>query len=90
MTNNSNSKEFSYSQLGKRQSKMKSKIVIILLFVFVSAACGTCGSQKYATRRINLMMPKKSEMANNDKYKEPVKRKTNKVKVKKSKNKGFF
>ncbi len=69
---------------------MKNKIVIILLFVFVSAGSGACGSQKYATRRINLMMPKKSEMANNDKYKEPAKRKTNKIKVKKSKNKGFF
>ncbi|MBN2480206.1 MAG: hypothetical protein JXB19_00575 [Bacteroidales bacterium] len=69
---------------------MKSRIVILLVFVFLCAGTGACGSQKYATKRINLMMPKKSEMANNDRYKEPAERKTNKVNTKKPKRKSFF
>ena len=70
--------------------KIKDRVVFILVIVFVYAGTGGCGSSRYAQQRINLMMPKKSEMANNDKYKEVTKRKTNKVKTKKVKRKSFF
>lgn len=49
-----------------------------------------CNAEKEATERRNLMMPKKSEMARNSRYREVEKRKTNKVKLNKSKKKSLF
>jgi len=49
-----------------------------------------CGSEKEAMERRSLMMPRKSEMFRNDRYKEVGKRKTNKVKIVKSKNRSLF
>jgi hypothetical protein len=49
-----------------------------------------CNAEKEATERRNLMMPKKSEMLRNSRYKEVEKRKTNKVKLNKSKRKSLF
>jgi hypothetical protein len=49
-----------------------------------------CNAEKEATERKNLMMPKTSEMQRNDRYKEIGKRKTNKVKLNKSKKKALF
>jgi hypothetical protein len=49
-----------------------------------------CNAEKEATERKNLMMPKQSEMARNSRYKEVEKRKTNKVRLNKSKRKSLF
>jgi hypothetical protein len=49
-----------------------------------------CGAEKDAAERRNYMIPKKSEMARNSRYKEVEKRKTNKVKHNKSKRKSLF
>jgi hypothetical protein len=49
-----------------------------------------CGSEKDATERRNFMIPKKSEMARNSRYKGVEKRKTNKVKLNKYKRKKLF
>ncbi len=61
-------------------------LIIILFFAFTYG----CGSQKEVTERRNFMMPKKSEMSRNSHYKEPGKRKTNKIKTNKSKKKSLF
>jgi|WetSurMetagenome_2_1015567.scaffolds.fasta_scaffold106471_2 hypothetical protein len=49
-----------------------------------------CGSQKEVTERRNFMMPKKSEMSRNSRYKEVEKRKTNKAHQVKNKQKSLF
>jgi hypothetical protein len=49
-----------------------------------------CNAEKEVAERRNLMMPKTSEMRRNDRYKEVGKRKTNKIKLNKSKNKSLF
>jgi len=64
-------------------------ICAMALFILLPVAV-SCNAEKEATERRNLMMPKKSEMARNSRYKEVEKRKTNKHKVKKSKNKSLF
>jgi hypothetical protein len=61
-------------------------LAILILLTGVLA----CNAEKEATERRNLMMPKKSEMQRNDRYKEVGKRKTNKVKLNKSKKKALF
>jgi hypothetical protein len=58
--------------------------------VIILAGVLACGSEKEVMERRNLMMPKKSEMFRNDRYKEVGKRKTNKVKLVKSKNRSLF
>jgi hypothetical protein len=64
-----------------------SRILIILaLFSLFS-----CVSQRNTTERRGFMIPKKSELfANKKHYKEPAKRKTNKVRSQKKKNKSLF
>jgi hypothetical protein len=49
-----------------------------------------CHTEKEYLERKNLMMPKKSEMPRNSKYKEVENRKTNKVKLNKSKKKSLY
>ena len=71
---------------------MKSSKLFIIIWVLLLLVTGItgCNAEKEATERRNLMMPKKSEMARNSRYKEVEKRKTNKVKLNKSKRKSFF
>jgi hypothetical protein len=71
---------------------MKNCRWIILALIMIPAGTGLtgCSAEKEATERRNLMMPKKSEMMRNSRYKEVEKRKTNKVKNNKSKNKALF
>jgi hypothetical protein len=61
-------------------------LIFILFFAFTFG----CSSQKDVTERRNFMMPKKSEMSRNSHYKEPSKRKTNKLYANKSKKKSLF
>jgi len=63
-------------------------IAIVGLFGMMLAA--GCGAEKEAAERRNYMIPKKSEMARNSRYKEVEKRKTYKVKQNKSKRKSLF
>jgi len=71
---------------------MKSRklfLCTLVLFILLSGMVA-CNAEKEAAERRNLMMPKKSEMARNSRYKEVEKRKTNKVKLNKSKRKSLF
>jgi len=61
--------------------------LIIAIFPLLSVGCG---SEKEAAERRNFMIPRKSEMARNSRYKEVEKRKTNKIKLNKSKRKSLF
>jgi len=65
-------------------------LMAVLALFFVMTCFQACNAEKEATERRNLMMPKKSEMARNSRYKEIEKRKTNKVKLIKSKRKSLF
>ena len=68
-----------------------SKLILYILALFILlSGMVACNAEKEATERRNLMMPKKSEMARNSRYKEVEKRKTNKVKLNKSKRKSLF
>jgi hypothetical protein len=49
-----------------------------------------CSAAKDVEERRNYMIPKKSEMMRNSRYKEPGKRKTNNVKSRKRKHKSLF
>lgn len=71
---------------------MKSRKSVFYLLTIMVILCGlaACNAEKEAAERRNLMMPKKSEMARNSRYKEVEKRKTNKVKLNKSKKKSLF
>jgi len=71
---------------------LKYKYLILSLFLSLLVIIVTsCGVQRDAVERQGLMMPLQSEMfRNSGKYKEPTKRKTNKIKVKKAKRKSFF
>ncbi len=68
---------------------MKVKTFSYFFSTFVIVAFFTlsgCNSTKEMSQRRNLMMPQKSDLPVNSKYKEPAKRKTNKVKAKKYKH----
>jgi hypothetical protein len=58
-----------------------------ILFLILTAGCG---SQKDVAERRNLMIPKKSEMPKNNRYKEVENRKSNKIKINKSRRKSLF
>ena len=67
---------------------MKTKTFSYLLSIFVIVVFFTmssCNATKEMNQRRNLMMPQKSDLPVNSKYKEPTKRRKNKVKVKKLK-----
>jgi hypothetical protein len=57
-------------------------LLAILLYNFTG-----CGAERNVQERRNLMMPKKSELPRNTHFKEPVKKKTYKIKVKRRKSK---
>jgi hypothetical protein len=71
---------------------MKSSKLLLFAPVLLLLLSGlmACNAEKEATERKNLMIPKQSEMARNSRYKEVEKRKTNKVKLNKSKKKSLF
>lgn len=64
-------------------------MIIWILFLLLTGITG-CNAEKEVLERKNLMMPKKSEMARNSRYREVEKRKTNKVRLNKSKKKSLF
>ena len=63
-------------------------LAVLILFT----SCLACSSAKDIEERKNLMMPKKSEMMRNSRYREVEKRKTNNYKhqKKKKKSKSLF
>jgi len=63
---------------------------IAIAGIFMIMLTVGCGAEKEAAERRNYMIPKKSEMARNSRYKEVEKRKTYKVKNNKSKRKSLF
>ena len=67
------------------------KIVIgsLAALILLSSAIA-CSVEKDIEERKNLMMPKKSEMVRNSRYKEVEKRKINKQKPQKRKKKKLF
>jgi len=71
---------------------MKTNRLILWALALTLAGIGMsgCDAEKEAIERRNFMIPKKSEMARNDRYKGVDKRKTNKVKMYKSKRKKLF
>lgn len=68
------------------------RILLVLACLMVFAGMSGCSSaEKSMTQRRNLMMPQKSDLPRNSKYKEPKKKKTYKSKKhKKKKNKKLF
>lgn len=64
--------------------------VMVVLFAGFLLSTASCGAEKYATEKRNLMLISKAEMPANKKYTETSKRKTNKVKTKKAKRKSLF
>lgn len=64
-------------------------LLILLIFLLVIPAFGSCSSaEKAAVQRRNLMMPEKSDLPRNSKYRAPGKRKTYKPKKKKKRKYG--
>jgi hypothetical protein len=61
-----------------------------LLVAFFLLCTWGCGSSKDTTERRNFMIPKKSEMARNSRYRGVENRKTNKIKRPSSKKKKLF
>jgi hypothetical protein len=61
-----------------------------LYAVFFLIFMAGCGTEKEVAERRNFMIPKKSEIARNSRYKEVDKRKTNKIRLNKSKRKSLF
>jgi len=70
--------------------KSKYSMTIWVISATILWATVSCSSQKDVTERKNLMMPKKSEMSRNSRYKEVEKRKTYKVGKGKKKSKSLF
>jgi hypothetical protein len=71
---------------------MKKKITPVawLLAAILTLTAVACGAEKDVAERKNLMMPKKSEMEKNSRYKEVEKRKSYKSKQKRKKSKSLF
>jgi hypothetical protein len=67
------------------------KLIILLLTAFIILpSLNSCSSAKDVEERKNLMMPKKSEMPPNKRFREAEKRQVNKYKTPKRKNKKLF
>jgi hypothetical protein len=68
-----------------------SKLIIFLLAgVILLPSITACSAAKDVEERKNLMMPKKSEMPPNSRYREQEKRKINKHKSVRSRNRSMF
>ncbi len=65
-------------------------IILTLAAVIILPSLGSCSTAKDVEERKNLMMPKKSEMPPNKRFREAEKRKVNKHKTPKRKNKRLF
>ncbi len=65
-------------------------IIGALIMLFIVSSSVTCSSVKDVEERKNYMIPKKSEMMRNSRYKEPEKRKVNKQKSHKKTRKKLF
>ncbi|MBN1143283.1 MAG: hypothetical protein JXA72_02625 [Bacteroidales bacterium] len=65
-------------------------VILSLAAVIIIPSLSSCSSAKDVEERKNLMMPKKSEMPPNKRYREAEKRKLNKHKTPKRKNKKLF
>jgi hypothetical protein len=66
--------------------KLKTTGYLLCIVIFLSFFSLTgCNATKEMQQRRNLMMPHKSDLPMNSKYKEPTKRRKNKIKVKKHK-----
>jgi hypothetical protein len=61
---------------------------LVLLFMIISSVA--CSLAKEVEERKNYMIPKKSEMMRNSRYKESEKRKVNKQKSRNKKKKSLF
>jgi hypothetical protein len=70
--------------------KFNKLILYLLAIIILSSGMMACSAAKEVEERKNLMMPKQSEMPRNSRYKEVEKRKTNKVKLNKSRRKRLF
>lgn len=70
--------------------KFSKLILYSLVTIILMSSVMACGTEKEYLERKNLMMPKKSEMMRNSRYKEVEKRKTYKPKSTKSKKKSLF
>lgn len=68
------------------------KIIFMLVLLIVFSGLTACSSaEKSMNERQNYMMPKKSDLPKNSKYKEPKKKKTYKPKkCKKKKTKSLY
>ncbi len=67
------------------------RILFLLAFLIVFSGLTGCSSaEKSAIQRQNLMMPEKSDLPRNSKYKPPKKRKTYKPKKHKKKSKKLY
>ena len=65
-------------------------IVFSLAILILLSSAIACSASKDVEERKNLMMPKKSEMTRNSRYKEAEKRKVNKLKANKKRKKSLF
>jgi len=70
--------------------KFNKLILFSLAIIILLSGTMACNTEKEYLERKNLMMPKKSEMPRNSKYKEVENRKTNKIKLNKSKKKSLY
>ncbi len=68
----------------------KKLFLFLLASLFIIPFGISCGSAKEVEERRNYMMPKKSEVPANSRYKEPGKRKTYNPKKPKSRQKSYF
>lgn len=70
--------------------KFSKLVLYTLALLIILSSSVSCGTEKEYIERKNLMMPKKSEMMRNSRYKEVEKRKTNKTKQNRRKKKSLF
>ncbi len=70
--------------------KINKFIVYMLACLIFGSGIVACNAEKEVAERRGLMIPKKSELPRNSRYKEVEKKKTNKTKQKKHKNKSLF
>ena len=70
--------------------KFNKLLLFALALLILLSGLAACNAEKDVAERRGLMMPKKSEMPQNSRYKEVSKRKVNKYKPIKAKNKSLF
>jgi len=68
---------------------IKLELFSLIMILFMTGIMA-CNAEKEVTERRNLMIPKKSELPRNSRYKENEKRKTYQPNQKKKKNKRLY